>query len=52
MPTVLSNIVVDGRPYGATIHMATGGYDTSTPRLMHRAQVLGDEALYRRKNAA
>lgn len=36
----------------ATIHMATGGYDASTPRLMHRAQVLGDEALYRRQNAA
>ncbi len=36
----------------ATIHMATGGYDASTPRLMHRAQVLGDDALYRQKNAA
>ena len=36
----------------ATIHMATGGYDRSTPRLMHRAQVLGDEALYRQRNAA
>lgn len=36
----------------ATIHMATGGYDSSTPRLMHRAQVLGDDALYRQKNAA
>ncbi|HTP81993.1 MAG TPA: TauD/TfdA family dioxygenase [Alphaproteobacteria bacterium] len=36
----------------ATIHMATGGYDASTPRLMHRAQVLGDDRLYRQKNAA
>ena len=36
----------------ATIHMATGGYDASTPRLMHRAQVPGDDALYRQKNAA
>jgi len=36
----------------ATIHMATGGYDASTPRLMHRAQVLGDDQLYRRRNAA
>ena len=34
----------------ATIHMATGGYDRSTPRLMHRAQVLGDRALYRKSN--
>lgn len=36
----------------ATIHMAAGGYDASTPRLMQRAQVLGDDALYRQKNAA
>ena len=36
----------------STIHMATGGYDASTPRLMHRAQVLGDDTLYRRLNAA
>jgi taurine dioxygenase len=36
----------------ATIHMATGGYAASTPRLMHRAQVLGDDKLYRERNAA
>ena len=34
----------------ATIHMATGGYDRSTPRLMHRAQVLGNRELYSRVN--
>ena len=34
----------------ASIHMATGGYDSSTPRLMHRVQVLGNEDLYRQKN--
>ncbi|HEX9465481.1 MAG TPA: TauD/TfdA family dioxygenase [Alphaproteobacteria bacterium] len=34
----------------ATIHMATGGYDRSTPRLMHRAQVLGDQGLYAQMN--
>ena len=34
----------------ASIHLATGGYDASTPRLMHRVQVLGDEALYRQHN--
>ena len=35
----------------ASIHLATGGYDSSTPRLMHRVQVLGDEALYRQRNS-
>lgn len=34
----------------ASIHLATGGYDASTPRLMHRVQVLGDEKLYRERN--
>lgn len=34
----------------ASIHLATGGYDASTPRLMHRVQVLGNESLYREKN--
>ncbi len=34
----------------ATIHMASGGYDRSTPRLMHRAQVLGDRQLYQAAN--
>ena len=34
----------------ASIHLATGGYDPSTPRLMHRVQVLGNEALYRQRN--
>lgn len=34
----------------ASIHLATGGYDTSTPRLMHRVQVLGDEQRYRSSN--
>ena len=34
----------------ASIHLATGGYDASTPRLMHRVQVLGDERLYRERN--
>lgn len=34
----------------ASIHLATGGYDTSTPRLMHRVQVLGNEQLYRQRN--
>lgn len=34
----------------ATIHMAAGAYDASTLRIMHRAQVLGGDALYRREN--
>ena len=34
----------------ASIHLATGGYDSSTPRLMHRVQVLGNEPLYRERN--
>ena len=34
----------------ASIHLATGGYDSSTPRVMHRVQVLGNEALYRQRN--
>ena len=34
----------------ASIHLATGGYDSSTPRLMHRVQVLGNERLYRQRN--
>ena len=34
----------------ASIHLATGGYDSSTPRLMHRVQVLGNEGLYRQHN--
>ena len=34
----------------ASIHLATGGYDSSTPRLMHRVQVLGDEDRYRQHN--
>ena len=34
----------------ASIHLATGGYDSRTPRLMHRVQALGDEALYRARN--
>lgn len=34
----------------ATIHLATGGYGTDTPRVMIRTQVLGNEALYRRAN--
>ena len=34
----------------ASIHLATGGYDSSTPRLMHRVQVTGDESRYRLHN--
>jgi len=34
----------------ASIHLATGGYDASTPRLMHRVQALGNEKLYRECN--
>lgn len=34
----------------ASIHLATGGYDHTTPRLMYRVQVLGDERLYRERN--
>lgn len=34
----------------ASIHLATGGYDSTTLRVMHRVQVLGNEALYREKN--
>ncbi len=33
-----------------SIHLAMGGYDSSTPRLMYRVQVLGDEARYRGRN--
>ena len=34
----------------ASIHVATGGYDQSTPRVMIRVQATGDEALYRAAN--
>jgi taurine dioxygenase len=34
----------------ATLHLATGGYDASTPRVMIRVQAEGDEVLYRRAN--
>lgn len=36
----------------ATIHLATGGYGTDTPRVMIRTQVLGNEALYRQANGS
>jgi taurine dioxygenase len=34
----------------ATIHLATGGYGTDTPRVMIRTQVMGNESLYRQAN--
>ena len=34
----------------ASIHLATGGYDSSMPRLMHRVQVIGNEGLYHQHN--
>ncbi len=36
----------------ATIHLATGGYPPSLPRVMIRTQVLGNEDLYRQRNGA